>query len=66
VVLYKKNFFEKNNKNEAIWGIVFQFLTVPVFFGAFALTGGAMFGGMLWTSFFVAPILHKLLFGSWS
>ena len=60
-----KGIFRKTNKNIAIWGIVLSFLLVPIFFGGFVITFGAIVAVLLWTMFFISPLANKILFGSW-
>jgi hypothetical protein len=63
-VSLSKRFFKQTKKNEAIFQIVRQFLTVPITFSAMSFTGGGMVGVILWDLFYAGPILHKLVFGT--
>lgn len=63
-VSLSKRFLKQTKKNEAIFQIVRQFITVPITFSAMSFTGGGTLYVILWDLFYAGPILHKLVFGT--
>jgi hypothetical protein len=63
--LSKRALFAHNNKNEAIYNLLRNFLMIPFFFTPVAFGFGGMLAMILWDVFFMGPIVHKMLFDTW-
>ena len=61
----KRALLDKTAKNEAIWGIIFAFLTVPILGQAFLGGVFVLILNLVIMMAVVGPVTHKILFGTW-